>query len=128
MGALIDTNVAIHMRDRDPTILDRVKALGEVPKLSIISRIELEGSVHSQPQFAAKRRAALDILVFRHEFLDFDAACADAYRAIVSTCGFSRSRTLDRMIAATAIVHDLTLITLNGDDFRAIPGLKLDIW
>ena len=30
----------------------------------------------------------------------------------------------DAVIAATALVHDLTLISRNDDDFRKIPGLK----
>lgn len=128
MDALIDTNVAIHMRDGDRPTLARVDALGEVPKLSILSRIELENGVYAQPPLTARRRAAVDILLKRHEFLDFTSACADAYRTIIEHCGFSRQRTIDRMIAATAIVHALTLITANGDDFRDIPGLQLEIW
>jgi len=32
------------------------------------------------------------------------------------------------MIAAAALVHDLTVITMNGNDFRDVPGLKLEIW
>jgi predicted nucleic acid-binding protein len=32
------------------------------------------------------------------------------------------------MIAAQAIMHDAPLITLNGDDFRGIPNLKLVEW
>lgn len=59
---------------------------------------------------------------------DFDGACASVYRTIVDRCSFSRTRVLDRMIAATAIVHDLTLNAINGADFRDIPDLKLEIW
>jgi predicted nucleic acid-binding protein len=39
-----------------------------------------------------------------------------------------RSRILDRMIAAQAISTGITLITMNGDDFRDIPGLNLEVW
>jgi tRNA(fMet)-specific endonuclease VapC len=36
-----------------------------------------------------------------------------------------RSQALDIVIAATAITHNLTLVTRNLDDYRRIPELKL---
>lgn len=36
-----------------------------------------------------------------------------------------RARALDLLIAATAIEHDLRLVTRNIDDYRDIPGLRL---
>jgi len=36
--------------------------------------------------------------------------------------------TLDRMIAAQALVHRATLITFNPDDFSDVPGLSLLAW
>ena len=41
--------------------------------------------------------------------------------------GISVSR-LDLMIAAVALVHNLTLVTHNTSDYRNIPGLRLDDW
>jgi tRNA(fMet)-specific endonuclease VapC len=35
---------------------------------------------------------------------------------------------MDLLIAATALVHDLTLVTHNQQDFANIPGLRLDDW
>ena len=35
---------------------------------------------------------------------------------------------IDLWIAATALVHDLTLVTHNLRDFSHIPGLRLDDW
>ena len=40
----------------------------------------------------------------------------------------NRRKIIDRMIAATAMAADLTLITSNGDDFADIEGLKLEFW
>jgi tRNA(fMet)-specific endonuclease VapC len=60
--------------------------------------------------------------------LDFGAAEADAYRAIVEAVGFSRRKLLDRMIAAQALVHHATLVTQNPSDFQDIPGLDLEVW
>jgi tRNA(fMet)-specific endonuclease VapC len=36
--------------------------------------------------------------------------------------------TADLMIATAALVHDLTLVTHNSNDFRNIPDLRLDDW
>jgi tRNA(fMet)-specific endonuclease VapC len=35
---------------------------------------------------------------------------------------------MDLMIAATALVHDLTLVTHNTQDFVDVPGLRLVDW
>ena len=59
---------------------------------------------------------------------DLDEHVVEQYGHIVRDCGFTRARVFDRLIAATAIVHDLTLVTINGPDFRDIPGLKLEVW
>jgi predicted nucleic acid-binding protein len=125
---LIDTNVAIHLRDGDADIIGRVAAFDAPPAMSVVTRIALEGGVHAKPQFVERRRAALDALLARMAVLDFDATMADAYRGIVATAGYSRSRILDRMIGATALVGGLTLVTMNGTDFRDITGLSLEIW
>ena len=60
--------------------------------------------------------------------LPFDTTAAVAYRNIVAATGFSRRKIPDRMIAATAIAHDLTLITMNGKDFSDIPGSRTETW
>ena len=58
----------------------------------------------------------------------FDDTAADAYREILNVVGFSRRKVLDRMIAAQALVRRATLVTLNADDFRDVPGLSLLEW
>jgi predicted nucleic acid-binding protein len=58
----------------------------------------------------------------------FDAAIVPIYGEIVAACGYSRRQVFDRLIAATAILHDLTLVTLNGADFADIPDLRLEVW
>lgn len=96
--------------------------------MSLLTLVELEGGVYSRPELAQPRRVALDALLRRLTVEAFDADVVAAYGRIVAACGFSRPRILDRLIVATAIVNDLTLITSNGGDFADIPGLKLEIW
>ena len=128
MSYLIDTNVAIYLRDRDPTVRAKIDALGETVVLSIVSRIELEGGVRREPSRAAVRRARLDLMLAAIVVLPFDAAAADIYRVIVETAGYSRRKILDRMIAAQAIEHRATLVTMNAADFADIPNLKVLAW
>ncbi len=40
----------------------------------------------------------------------------------------ARCPEMDLLIAAVALVHDLTLVTHNTADFRNIPNLRLDDW
>jgi tRNA(fMet)-specific endonuclease VapC len=35
---------------------------------------------------------------------------------------------VDMLIASVALIYDLTLVTHNTEDFRAIPTLRLDDW
>ena len=74
--------------------------------------------------------AALDDLLSTLRVIPFDDAAADAYRVIVGASGFSRRRTLDRMIAATAtaIANGLRLATANPADFGDIAGMALETW
>lgn len=128
MASLIDTNVAIHFRDRDRRVTDLLISLDQFPKLSILSLVELEGGVYRQPALASARRRLLDAMLGQFELLELDAAVISAYGAIIAAAGFSRRRIIDRLIAATALVHDLTLITMNEADFRDVPSLRLEVW
>lgn len=128
MSYLLDTNIAIHVRDGDSLIMQRVAALDGAVLLSIITRVELEGGVYREPSEARLRRARLDLLLEALPILTFDAESADAYRAIIEAAGYSRRKILDRMIAAQALVHRATLVTRNATDFHDVPGLSLLEW
>jgi len=125
---MLDTNVAIHLRDGDARIDVRMDALDPPLLLSVISRVELEAGLGRADANADDRRARLDALLDAVPVLPFGGTEAQVYRTIVEACGFSRRKVLDRMIAAQAIAVDATLVTLNGDDFRDIPGLTLLEW
>jgi tRNA(fMet)-specific endonuclease VapC len=125
---ILDTNVAIRLRDGEDAIMAKVAGLEGAVLLSIITRIELESGVYRDPATAGVRRPRLDALLDVLPVLAFDDAAADAYRRIVEACGYSRRKLLDRMIAAQALVHRATLITQNPVDFGDIPGLDILSW
>jgi predicted nucleic acid-binding protein len=128
LSRLLDTNVAIHLRDGDEKILSRFEALDERPFLSVLSVVELESGIHARPELAGPRRLAVDALLAQLTTIDFDRNMAIIYGRIVSQAGFSRRKVIDRMIAATALQHDLRLITCNPADFQDVPGLVVEAW
>ena len=128
MAYLIDTDVAIHLRDGNADVAAKIGALDDAVLMSIVTRVELEGGVYRVPAQASVRRARLDVILKAIPALAFDDAAADAYGAIVGHAGYSRRKLLDRMIAAQALVHRSTLVTMNGPDYADIPNLKLLVW
>lgn len=94
-----------------------------------MTRVELEGGVgRSEPEKGALRRARIDVMLQIFPTLEFSVAAADKYATIIAAAGYSRRKVIDRMIAAQALLQDATLVTMNGDDFKDVPGLKLLAW
>lgn len=128
MSFVLDTNVAIHLRDGDPVVAERVARLEGAVLLSVVTRVELEGGVYRDPVDAPLRRVRLDAVLSAIPTLAFDDAAADAYRTIVERAGYSRRKLLDRMIAAQALVHRATVVTMNPEDFADVAGLEVLAW
>lgn len=128
MAFLLDTNVLIHLRDGDPAITAKVAALEGAVLMSIVTRVELEGGVYREAAHAQLRRIRLDAILAAVPAIAFDDAAADAYAAIVASAGYSRRKLLDRMIAAQALVHSATLVTMNADNYADIAALMLCRW
>ena len=128
MAYLIDTNVAIHLRDGDAGVTAKIAALEGAVLMSVVTRVELEGGVYREPPFAALRRARLDAVLTAIPALPFDDAAAGVYAQIVAQAGYSRRKLLDRMIAAQALLHRATLVTMNAGDFADVPGLAVAAW
>lgn len=120
--------MAIYLREGLPEIMRRVDALPRKPFLSVITRVELEGGVYAHREERERRRVAVDALLTMLPILDFDSEMSECYGHILAQSGFSRRKIIDRMIAATALVGSMTLITTNGDDFMDIDGLQLETW
>jgi len=125
---LIDTNVAVHVRDGTDVVLDKlIEHAGEV-LLSALSLAELQRGLYRKPEFTAMRQARLETMLRGLPVLPFDASAAFAYGRIIAQCGWARGRDYDRMIAAHAISTGSILVTNNESDFRDIPGLSVKNW
>jgi tRNA(fMet)-specific endonuclease VapC len=110
---LLDTNVAMHLRDGDPMVTQKVAALEGAVLLSVVTRVELEGGVYREPAHAPRRRARRH--AERHSGVGLRGDLgATTYEAIVASAGDSRMKLLDRMIAAQALVYRATLVTMTS--------------
>jgi predicted nucleic acid-binding protein len=135
---LIDTNVVsewVKARPEPRVVTWLADADEDRVFLSVVTLAELRHGVDRLPGGA--RRDRLDDwlrrelpLRFEGRVLPIDAAVADAWGTIVA--GRERAgrpiSVMDALTAATAAVHDLTLVTRNASDFRSSVKAVFDPW
>ncbi len=113
---LIDTNAAIDFLGRNLS-LEANRRFGDIINeelnLSIINKIELLS-------FPSPNKNLIDFISFANLFY-LEGEVVD--RTIIIRRNF-KIKLPDAIIAATAMVHDLTLLTRNTKDFQKITGLK----
>lgn len=129
MNFLLDTDTcSAHMR-RPAQLAHRfVQYIGQLA-ISSVTLAELYAGAYKHSQ-ANRLLALIADLLTEVQVLDFDATCAQTFGQVRGTLlqqGLAVPTT-DLMIASTALVHDLTLVTHNTADYRNIPGLRLDDW
>ncbi|MGE4241057.1 type II toxin-antitoxin system VapC family toxin [Ramlibacter sp.] len=135
MSYLVDTNVLSELRKKSPQP-SVVNWFAERPAstlyLSVLTLGELRKGVEGIGD--ARRQATLrDWLevelprFFIGRVLDVDGAVADRWGRLVAGAGRPLP-TIDSLLAATALAHDLVLVTRNKKDFRGLPVEVLDPW
>jgi tRNA(fMet)-specific endonuclease VapC len=126
---LLDTNIcSFHLRNRDSLTTRFIQHSGRIAVPTIVV-----GELHAWAQCApnpAKRLATVVNFLNDLILLPYDAKCAERFgitKDSLKRMGIAVP-TADLMIAAVALVHDLTLVTHNTKDFRHIPDLRLVDW
>lgn len=131
MKILLDTNICIYLiKNRPPDVRDRFAEyfLGDVG-ISSISVAELQYGV-AKSAAVARNQQALEAFLLPLEVLPFDAESALAYgniRASLERRG-EPIGSLDTLIAAQAVAHNLLLITHNLREFERVPALRCETW
>jgi hypothetical protein len=135
LSYLIDTNVLSELRRKQPD--PNVVAWMQVrPRPSLFLSVLTLGEIRrglERVEDAKRRQALLDWLEveLRHYFvgrlLDIDAATADRWGRLMAQAGRPLPA-IDGLLAATALQHDLTLVTRNSKDFADVGVRVINPW
>ncbi len=129
MSFLVDTDIcSAHLRNTKNVSRRFLQHSGQL-SISVVSLGELYTWTKRQ-ESSPRHQQGLTALLSDMTVLDVDHAVAQRFGEI-------RAQLLDRgqpvagmdlLIAATALVHDLTMVTHNTRHFDNIPGLTLADW
>jgi len=135
LSYLVDTNVLSELRNRkaDTNVVAWMQARPRQSLyLSVLSRGEIRKGIEgvANPAFRQTLTDWLEVELpnyFIGRLLNIDAAVADRWGRVQASAG----RTLpviDGMLAATALEHDLTLVTRNTKDFADLGVQLINPW
>lgn len=135
MSYLIDTNVLSELRRKQPDahVVDWFARRPPVTLyLSVLTLGEIRKGIESVHDMA-RRQVLTDWLetelplFFTGRILNVDAAVADHWGRLVAAAG-RPLRAIDSLLAATAMAHDLVLVTRNTKDFFGISVQLFNPW
>ncbi len=120
---LVDTGLLIRYLRGQKTAVQLLRELGKTNRLCIatITRLEVQAGTHSDEQYVTQK------LLSRFVNIELDKRVADkagelVYQGRQAGAGIAVP---DAIIAATALIHNITLVTFNAQDFEAVVGLSL---
>jgi len=119
---LLDTGIVIrHLRGEGQTVA-LLRELGKRKRLAIssITRVEIHAGMHPDEAYATQK------LLNRFVTIDVDRTIADRAGDFIRKYREQNHKITvpDAIIGSTAIIHRLTLVTLNEKDFP-MPGLSI---
>lgn len=116
---LLDTNIVIDFCNSKLSENARKLLIGIEPSISVITQIELFASSNIPQQEELNLQDFVSICTV------YDNINTDIVNKTISIRQQHKTKLPDAIIAATALVYDLVLITRNTRDFKNIEGLKL---
>jgi tRNA(fMet)-specific endonuclease VapC len=130
MNFLLDTNIcSAHLR-RPARLAHKLEQYSGRLFISTVVLGELYAWAYRRDKPSKLLAAIEDDLTKDVAVLHFDELCAFEFgklRGSFIKQGIA-AETADLMIAATALVHELTLVTNNVKDFQRIPNLQIVDW
>ncbi len=119
---LVDTNIFIEIFKGNTQIIAEIKKIG-------LENLGLSTVVLQELVFGAKNKIELNLIIralTKHQIYYISEKISQlSEKFMIEYCLSHRLTITDSLIAATAVIHNLPLYTLNIKDFRYIPQLKL---
>ncbi|MBK7647445.1 MAG: type II toxin-antitoxin system VapC family toxin [Betaproteobacteria bacterium] len=128
---LLDSNVCIHLLNgRHTTLIQRFRQYDprQTVLCSMVKAELMRGALRSQRVELNLERLAIFFAPLKS--LPFDDSAADHFARVGAEL-MKRGTPIgpnDLVIAATALAHQVTLVTHNTAEFSRVPGLRLEDW
>jgi tRNA(fMet)-specific endonuclease VapC len=127
---LLDTNTLIYAQKRQGQCLQRIEQ--HLPESLVWSVVSVQELVYGMGKSAYPERMKDYLTALKHLYtvLDFNTTCAERagqLRAQLELQG-TPIRPYDLQLAATALIHGLTVVSRNTREFTRVPGLLLEDW
>ena len=120
---LLDSGLVIRHLRGQRRIVQFIRGMGKMGRLSVstITRLELHAGMTADERYATQK------LLSRFVTINLDRNIADRAGDLIreSRAHGNPLAVPDAIIAATALAHNLTLVTLNTDHFTGLSGLSL---
>jgi len=129
MNFLVDTNICSAYIKGHPAVWNKFVQYAGGIAISVVTAGELWAWV-SRKQASEKSRKSVTEFIESVDVLEVDLTVALRFgtlRGEMLDSGITIPN-LDGLIAATALVGDLTLVTHNVADFQAVPNLRIQDW
>ncbi len=119
---LCDTNILVELYKNNPTVINEMRKIGmNQIAISIITQAELYYGAIDKVEFARIQKH-LNLI----NKIPIDEQISAQFIQLMGRYSLSHKLAIpDALIAATALVYDMSLYTLNLKDFRFIEGLNL---
>ncbi len=132
MKYLLDTNVIIDWIRGDQVVISKITKRSQRDfALSNITIAELWYGIHSSKTSLERlsRQLAVASVVSTFQIIDFNQGAEEKYGEVISNLRliskYKKKDCLDYQIASVAILHNLTLVTRNLNDFKYISNLSI---
>ncbi len=118
---LLDTNILIEILKGNRKTIEHVQSLNQTLAISSITVMELYYGVRNKAEISK-----LEKFVSLFEIIHLNETISSHATQLIKT--YAKSHTLDipdGLVAATALVSRVALLTYNTKDFKYIKGIKL---